>query len=114
VNKGAFVAVIINYLYQPGTSKSRIPVKLIVNAPVAAGQEKDLKTEGAVTRSMPDGSEFPKAMKKATVTFDSLGEVGQNAAGKFYVTFEADPQKGLTTEGTLDGEFSATLQQLGQ
>ncbi len=110
---GKSIAIIVQYVYQPGTSKQRIPVKVTVNEPVAAGQAKDLKTDGALTRVMPDGSEFPNKLKSATITFDALGEVGQTAAGKFYVTFEADPLKGLSTEGTLVGEFSATLQQIG-
>lgn len=113
IYNGKSIAIIVQYLYQPKTSKQRIPVKVTVNEPVAAGQEKNLMTDGALTRVMPDGSEFPSKLKKATITFDALGEVGQTASGKFYVTFEADPLKGLQTEGTLDGEFSATLQQIG-
>jgi len=113
IYNGKSMAIIVQYVYELGTTSQRIPVKIMVNEPVVAGQQKDLKVDGAVTRVMPDGSEFPKDLKTATITFDSLGEVGQNASGKFYVTFEADPLKGLTTEGTLDGEFSATLQQIG-
>jgi hypothetical protein len=101
---GTLHAIIVEYVYGPGTGSQHSPVKIVANAPVTQAQEKDLTKEGALTRVMPDGSQFP-TMKEGKITFDELGDVGKTAAGRFYITFDK-------TGTTLDGEFSATLQQL--
>jgi hypothetical protein len=106
---GEFKAIHVRYVSQPGSSKEQTPVKVTVNAPIVVGQPKDLKTEGTVVHLVSQGGDFPK-VKQGNITFSELGDVGKTAAGKFYVTFVADPVSGVKTEGTLDGEFSATLQ----
>jgi hypothetical protein len=110
---GALLAVQVKYVYRPDTAGQRWPVIVTANAPLAAGQEKQLTgTGGDVRRVMDDQSEFPK-MKTGKIIFDELSEVGQPASGKFYITFEANPSVGLKTEGTLNGEFDGTLRAFG-
>ncbi|MCC6746236.1 MAG: hypothetical protein IT371_01170 [Deltaproteobacteria bacterium] len=102
-SRGQMVAMIVTYLRGPGTNKQAIPVKVVANAPVAEGQEKDLMKEGALTRVMQDASQFSE-MKSGKVIFDTLGGAGSAAKGRFYVTFV----KG----STLNGEFSGTVELL--
>ncbi len=103
-NAGQFVAIVVKYVFKPeNSSLTRVPVKIVVNAPVAANQEKNLLTEGALERLMQKSDDFPK-MKMGKITFEDLGAVGERVSGKFYITF----QEGTT----LNGEFETTLQKL--
>lgn len=101
---GVFKAMVLEYVNERKSS-AEIPVKVVANAPVTEGQQKDLVKEGAVYRVMGDGSQF-KAMQKGTITFEDLPDPGGDCSGEFYITF---------VEGgiTLNGEFSATLGKLG-
>lgn len=90
--------------------KGNIQVKVTANAPVQEGVPKDLLNNGgALSREVVNGSQFPE-MKLGNILFERLGDVGSLASGNFHVTFKANPSAGLTTEGTLSGDFSATLQ----
>jgi hypothetical protein len=99
---GVFMAAIVEYVNE--TKKGReIPVKVVANAPVVEGQDKDLLAEGAIIRVMPDGSQF-KNIEQGHINFDSLPDAGADASGAFYITFIGG--------STLNGEFSAKVQAL--
>jgi hypothetical protein len=90
--------------------KGQIPVKVTANAPVEEGVAKDLMNKGgSLTREVVNASQFPD-MLRGNILFEHLGDVGSLASGNFHITFQASPSKGLETEGTLNGDFSATLQ----
>jgi hypothetical protein len=99
------------YIVQYVDINKNLPVKLIVNAPVAQGEEKSLVSGGVLTRAMPDAAQFPQMQEKdakgtliSKVIFDELGNIGDSVSGRFYVTF-------VGSGSTLNGEFSGTLRQ---
>lgn len=94
---GELDAVTISYV-RGGKDGQQIPVKVIAKAPVAAGQQKDIADAagGGITRAMTDHSTFP-SLTEGNVTFDTLGNEGQDVDGKFYTTFD--------NGRTLNGEF---------
>jgi len=103
---GTFQAMIVEYVNDSGgcANACEIPVKVVINAPVSGGEKKDLAKDGAVTRVMKDNSQFPD-LDKGNITFHDLPDVGGDASGEFYATFVGGT--------TLNGEFSGTVQLLG-
>jgi hypothetical protein len=94
-------AYIVQYVDKVGN----MPVKIVVNAPVVQGEEKDLvKTGGTIKHTMPSASEFPD-MKEGKIFFDGLGAIGGACNGRFYITF-------VNTGSTLDGTFETSLKLL--
>jgi hypothetical protein len=96
--------VTISYV-RGGKESRQIPVKVIAKAPLAEGQKKDISSSagGGITRAMTDHSSFP-ALTEGNVTFDTLGNAGQQVEGVFYTTFD--------NGRTLNGEFCGTAQLL--
>jgi len=80
----------------------RWPAIVVATAPVKEGEAVPLPARGSITHVV-DGAEFPE-LREGEVTFDTLGDVGEEASGKFFGTF--------VTGGTINGEFSATVQSL--
>jgi hypothetical protein len=99
---GVFIAMKVEYIQNEKGGAKRYPAIVVINAPVAANEQKDLVKDGALSRAF-DGSQFSD-IKTGNITFDELGAVGESASGKFYVTFV----KGTT----LNGEFSGTVKLL--
>jgi hypothetical protein len=102
-------SVINAYIVEYVDSNKNLPVKLVVNAPIAQGEEKSLVKSGTLIRAMPDTAQFPDMQEKDTkgtliskIVFDTLGDIGSDVSGRFYVTF-------VGTGSTLNGEFSGTL-----
>jgi hypothetical protein len=94
-------AYIVQYVDKVGN----MPVKIVVNAPVKQGEDKDLVATGStIKHTMPSASEFPE-MKEGKIIFDGLGDIGGSCDGRFYVTF-------VKTGSTLDGGFCATMKLL--
>jgi hypothetical protein len=84
------------------------PVVLIANAPVEEGKKINLLENGAtLSRVMPDAATFPDILE-GSLTIEELGEPGQMSSGKFFITFDDNRKT------TLDGEFAATLEKVGQ
>ncbi len=98
-----------SYIVYYRESNGNIQVKVVAKAPVVEGVQKDLVKDGALERHTNPMSSFPD-MESGNITFDTLSDVGSSVSGRFYVTFQANPASGLTVKGTLNGEFSATLQ----
>jgi hypothetical protein len=103
---GTFQAMIVEYVNKTGGcgNACEIPVKVVINAPISAGEKKDLAKDGSVTRVMKDNSQFPD-LDKGNITFHDLPDVGGEAEGEFYATFVGGT--------TLNGDFSGTVQLLG-
>ena len=97
------IAMIVGYVRETQGTLEWL-VKVVANWPVEAGKEKDLVTGGSVEHHAIGGAVFPD-LQLGTITFDTLGEPGQNASGKFFATFVGEG-------GTLNGDFSGTVQRL--
>lgn len=106
---GVFDAMIVKYVNKPKPDSSEHwPVKVVANAPIEEGKEKDLVASdaGSVERLMPDGSQFDP-MLSGVITFFELGDVGQKASGEFFITFDNSKHT------TLNGVFSGTVELVG-
>jgi hypothetical protein len=101
---GKLDAMTISYV-RGGKDGRQIPVKVIAKAPVASGEKKDIANAagGGITRAMVDHSTFP-ALTAGNVTFEPLGNPGEQAEGTFYTTFE--------NGRTLNGDFCGVVQLL--
>lgn len=98
-------AMIIRYIKKLKSGVEEVPAKVIANWPVEAGKQKDIKPpNGNLSRTMQNQVQFPD-IESGNITFDKLGGAGQEASGKFYITFA---QSG----GTLNGEFCGTVKLL--
>ena len=101
LKNGETQAVFISYVRDPGGPNEQSPVIVVVNAPIDVGEEIDFRpTKGDLRRAVGDGSDFPE-LDVANIRFDSLGEVGGTASGRFNTTF-VDGE-------TLNGDFSGTV-----
>jgi hypothetical protein len=97
-----FQAMRVTYL---NGATNDIPVRVVANAPIEAGQHKDLAKaqEASVYRVMANNSDFPE-VREGYIVFDDLGDVGDDGNGKFYATF---------LDGTtLNGEFCGVVKEL--
>lgn len=98
-------AMIIRYIKKLKNGIEEVPAKIIANWPVEEGKQKDIKPpNGALSRTMQNQVQFPD-MESGNITFDKLGGEGQEASGKFYITF-------VKSGGTLNGEFCGTVKLL--
>ncbi len=91
----------VMYVKEDKSSK-RWPAIVVGTAPVKEGQAVKFPAGGSITHVV-DGAEFPE-LKDGEILFETLGEVGDTASGKFFGTF--------VNGGTINGEFSATIQGL--
>lgn len=107
--EGDFHAMIVEYVNEKKDGFEEYPVKVIALAPVESGQKQDLMAGGSITRVMPDAAQFPE-MESGNITFSSI-TVGDGCTGEFFVTFV--PPKEGSSSTTLNGEFSGTVEQLG-
>jgi len=99
---GEPTAMLVSYRRGSGNSVE-IPVKVVVNWPIKEGEARDLVQYGRVDHVTNDGGSFPE-LQTGTITFDSLGSIGEGASGEFFATF--------VSGGTLNGKFDGTVQLL--
>lgn len=91
----------VMYVWESKSTK-RWPAIVVATAPVKEGQPVNLPARGQITHVV-EGAEFEE-LKGGEILFDTLGEVGDTASGKFFGTF--------VSGGTINGEFSAAIQGL--
>lgn len=98
-------AMIVRYVKKLKSGGEEIPAKVIANWPVEEGKQMNIMPpNGNLSRTMQNQVQFPD-MESANITFDKLGGAGQEASGKFYITF-------VKSGGTLNGEFCGTVKLL--
>lgn len=106
---GSPVNITVQYINKPtAASPALIPLQLTVNAPVSIGQKIDLVKGGSLSRIMGDGKDLPE-LESGSVTISTSDCTG---AGKVEGTFTAT-FKPAGSGGTLQGEFSAKAEKVG-
>jgi len=96
-------AMIVTYVRGAG---DEFPIKIVVPFPIGEGERKDLTAPGASFEhnTAKSGGAIVFDLSDGFVRFDTLGDVGENASGKFFATAK---------EGaTFNGCFSGTVQRL--
>lgn len=106
---GTFDAMSVEFIHDV-SGATYIPVKVVANAPVTAGEKKDLAgTNGSLIRVMPKGGDFPE-IASGNITFSSITP-GESCSGEFYINFKAATRGSSQTN--LNGRFSAVVEQVG-
>ena len=104
---GQLDALKVVYIRDPAGTPE-IVARVIANAPVEEGQTKNISDpkDGGLSRAVSNGGQFPE-IQSANITFDTIGEPGQEASGEFFITLGD-----AGSVNTLNGKFCATVERV--